>query len=39
MQSNVDKVILMQQNNVNPLHTKIEDLHIEIDQKVIEMSG
>lgn len=37
-QANVDKVILMQQTNVNPLHAKIEDLQIEIGQKVIEMS-
>ena len=37
-QSNMDKVVLMQQTNVNPLHTKIEDLQIEISQKVIEMN-
>lgn len=37
-QANIDKVVVMQQSSLNPLHAKIQDLQIEIGQKVVEMS-
>lgn len=38
LQSNLDKFMLMQQSSHNPLNQKLEDLQIEIGQKVVEVN-